>query len=123
MMTKLLRPFRPLSLVAAAMLGSCFLGGAAIAATDFDGYWAVEIVALNGNCPARMVPISVEDGRISFSAFGATAEGAIAADGSLTVSFAHAQDVVRAKGAVDGGSGAGKWRSARCEGSWTARRG
>ena len=85
--------------------------------------WAVQIVASNGNCPARTIPIAVEDGRISYSIFGATAEGAISSDGALKVSFAHRDDVVNARGALDGGGGAGSWRSSACEGSWTARRG
>lgn len=115
------RPSRPLTRFA-AFLGSVLLAGSAFAGTSFDGIWAVEIVASNGDCPARMLPIAVEDGRIRYSAFGATVEGAIEADGSLSVSFAHAEDVVRARGAVDGGSGKGSWRSSHCEGSWTARR-
>jgi hypothetical protein len=123
MMTKTIRLFRPLSLVAALSLGGGIVPQMAAAATSFDGMWAVEIVASNGNCPARTIPIAVEDGRIHYSAFGATAEGAISPDGALNVSFAHRNDVVRASGAVDGGSGAGNWRSAACEGSWTARRG
>jgi hypothetical protein len=123
MMTKLPRPFRPLSLVAAALCGSALFSGSAPARDTFDGVWAVEIVASAGDCPARVIPISVEDGRIRYSAFGASAEGAIAADGSLSVNFAHAQDVVRASGAVDAASGSGSWRSTECAGSWTARRG
>jgi hypothetical protein len=121
-MTMILRPLRPLLLAAAALCSGALLTTAGAAAANFDGYWAVEIVASNGDCPARVIPLSVEDGRISYSAFGATAEGAIAADGSLSVSFAHAEDVVRASGAVDAAAGKGSWRSSDCAGSWTARR-
>lgn len=122
-MMRLKRPLRPFSCVAAALCGALLLAGSATAGTSYDGIWAVEIVASNGDCPARVIPIAVEDGRIRYSAFGATADGAIAADGSLSVSFAHAADVVRARGAVAAGSGSGSWRSSECEGSWTARRG
>jgi hypothetical protein len=122
-MTNISGPSRPLLLAAAAAFFCGALTGAGAAQTTFDGVWAVEIVALNGDCPARVIPIAVEDGLIRYSAFGATAEGAVAADGSLKVSFAHAEDVVRASGAIEGASGQGSWRSSVCEGSWTARRG
>ena len=122
-MTRTFRPLRPLLLFAPVVLGGAFLAEAGGAATTFDGIWAVQIVASNGNCPARTIPIAVENGRISYSAFGATAEGAIATDGALQVSFAQADEVVNASGAVDNGGGAGSWNSSQCEGSWTARRG
>ena len=123
MMTTTLRPFRPLFLIAAVTLGGVLLPAHGSAETTLDGMWAVQIVASNGNCPARTIPIAVEDGRISYSIFGATAEGAISSDGALKVSFAHRDDVVNASGALAGGGGAGSWRSSACDGSWTARRG
>ena len=122
-MTKTFSLFRPLSLFASITLASALIPTTGIAGTTFDGMWAVQIVASNGGCPGRTIPVAVEDGRISYSAFGATAEGVVSADGGLKVSFAHRDDVVRASGALNDGGGAGSWRSSACEGNWTARRG
>ena len=121
-MKNTLRLFRPLSLVACLTLFAATIG-VANAETDFDGTWSVQIVSEDGTCPARTVAIQVQESRVHYAGFGATAEGAINDDGALRASFRHRNNIVKAKGALKGELGYGSWSSERCGGSWTARRG
>jgi hypothetical protein len=121
------RLFKPLSAFALTLaLGAATLPGQAGAATAFDGVWSVQIKAENGDCNASYtVPIQVSDGRISYSGpFNAKASGKIGANGALSVSFAHSDKVVNARGSLKGGSGYGSWKSPsqRCDGTWVARK-
>jgi hypothetical protein len=86
---------------------------------SFDGGWRVEAVADPGRCSDRyVVAIRVAGGRISGAFFGATAAGNVDANGKLNLHI----DVVRASGSLATTTGAGRWKSPTCNGSWTARR-
>lgn len=89
---------------------------------DFDGVWAVNIVADDANCPTHVIPVQVSDGAVSFSGFGATATGRISAGGAVKLSISFNEQVVRVNGRVRGREGSGNWRSAPagCEGHWSA---
>ena len=99
------------------------LSGSAAAQADFDGYWSVDVVAVDGACRARTIKLEVRDGEVSFAGFGATAEGAIGSNGRLRANIMRGDNVVRARGALRGELGRGDWSSSKCADHWTARRG
>ena len=127
-MTKMKRLLQPSSTIALALaLGLATLPAqTSFAATPFDGKWSVQLTAEAGNCPAGYaVPIRVSNGRVSYSGpFNARANGKIANNGALQVSFAHSRDVVNARGSVKGRMGSGSWKSPtkNCRGTWVARK-
>ena len=122
-MTKKSRLFGQFILAAASVL--CLIAPKASAGDPaFDGSWFVRIVADSGTCQPRTIPILVSSGKISFSVFGATASGAIGANGAVDFSIAHNEQVVKASGSAKGATAAGNWHSstASCDGTWTAQR-
>jgi len=92
-------------------------------AKDFDGIWSVSIVADDATCPAQTIPVQVADGAISFSGFGATATGAVSADGAIRLKISLSEHVVRINGKAHGRVASGRWRMAPagCEGHWSAQ--
>jgi hypothetical protein len=116
-MQRRLAVFGSLALVAATVQAP------AVAQTDFDGYWSVEVVTVDGKCIPRTIVLEVRDGEVSFAGFGATAEGAIGSNGRLRASIIRGENVIKAKGSLDGELGKGSWNSTKCAGHWTARRG
>lgn len=111
-----------ISMIAASSL-CAVSGSAAVEKAKFDGYWSVDVVAVDGACRARTIRLEVREGEVTFAGFGATAEGAIGSNGRLQASIKHGDNVVRARGALKGELGQGKWASSKCAGHWTARRG
>lgn len=105
-----------------AALSVCAVSGSAAAQTDYDGFWSVDVVALDGACGTGTIGLEVRDGAVAFVGFGATAEGAIGSNGLLRANIKHGDNVVRAKGALKGEIGRGSWTSSECAGQWTARR-
>jgi hypothetical protein len=93
-------------------------------AGQFDGSWSVSIVADGADCPTQTIPVQVADGIVSFSAFGATASGAVGKSGSVNLQISFNEQVIRARGKLGGGKAAGSWHSspAGCGGRWTAQR-
>jgi hypothetical protein len=91
------------------------------AGTPFDGVWSVQ--ASSSECSDLRVPIQVAGGVVSYAgSFGAQANGRVAPDGQLQVSFSYRRDVVTAQGALNGTRGYGSWFSPtlNCSGSWVA---
>jgi hypothetical protein len=122
-MTITARLLRPVSILALTFALGVGVGiGPSRADTAFDGAWWVKIVAENGDCRDRTVPIKVSDGRISFAALGAKAEGTVTSEGRLEASVSRKDEMVTASGLLDGETGHGRWVSPTdsCEGSWTA---
>jgi hypothetical protein len=106
-------------LLAALAVSAVPLSSVSEARSSFDGRWHVEAVADRGKCSDRYdVAIRVANGQISGAFFGATAGGKVDGRGRLNLHI----DVVRGTGALAATTGAGRWKSPTCNGSWTARR-
>jgi hypothetical protein len=92
-------------------------------AKDFDGIWSVSIVADDANCPAQTIPVQVSNGNVSFSGFGATATGAVSANGAIRLKISLSEHIVRISGQAHGRVAGGSWRMAPsgCEGQWSAQ--
>lgn len=107
----------------AALIGTTLVPAAE--AASFDGRWSVRLTAASGSCPARYaLPITVDEGQIRLSAFGANASGRVRGNGKLSLTVSREDDVLTARGALRGRTGSGSWRSATqgCAGTWTAAR-
>lgn len=109
---------------AAAGLNPALAGPASL----YDGRWAVEVVPENGQCSGRYVmPVEVVGDRIVYIGQGdIRADGGVATDGSVRVSFSSADDRVVARGQLSSESfGHGSWQSPTegCDGTWIARKG
>ena len=97
-------------------------------ASLYDGRWAVEVVPENGQCSGRYVmPVEVVGDQIVYIGKGdVRADGGVASDGSVRVSFLSADDQVVARGQLSSESfGHGSWQSPTegCDGTWIARKG
>lgn len=89
--------------------------------SEFDGIWWVEIVAENGDCAARAVPIEVSSGRLRLSDL-ADAAGTVRDNGALKAAFTDGVAVLTASGALGDTAGSGRWKTSDCSGHWSARR-
>ncbi len=102
-------------------------GAASLAASDsglarssYDGSWHVLVTADPGRCSDHFaVALRVANGRVTYvGPFGQQPAGKVGDNGSISLAISD----VRASGALLDKTGTGRWRSAACNGSWTARR-
>lgn len=111
--------------LAVAVLG--FTGDPAEAASDFDGRWRVTLQTTGGDCvPRRAVSVRVTDGHVTYAGQeDVTATGTLPASGRVSLRFSYADDVLDARGSVQGRSGTGSWQSPTlgCKGRWSAVKG
>ena len=115
-------------LFALSAVAAGFHSAAAAPASLYDGRWAVEVVPENGQCSGRYVmPVEVVGDQIVYIGKGnVRADGGVASDGSVRVSFSSAHDQVVARGKLNSESfGHGSWQSPTegCDGTWIARKG
>src|SRR5882757_2228186 len=80
-------------------------------ARPFDGAWSVSIIADGANCPTQTISVQVADGLVSISALGATARGAVAKSGAVTLQISFNKQVISASGKVRGSKASGSWHS------------
>jgi hypothetical protein len=94
------------------------------AASPFDGRWTIVAVSHGDNCnDSYRLPIDVQDGAISYAGRHAVdARGRINSSGRLSMTLAHAGDVVRARGRLRARTGDGEWDSPGCAGVWKGRK-
>lgn len=115
---------KQLALAALAALALLPLAGPASAATPFDGNWSILAVTESGTCDrAYRFPVRVTNGKISYAGTASTtATGSVDRGGRVRVNFARGEQVLVARGAARGDTGAGNWASKSCKGNWTAER-
>ncbi|MCJ2134271.1 hypothetical protein MKK69_09415 [Methylobacterium sp. J-026] len=99
----------------------------ALAASRFDGAWAVVATAENGTCsgPYRY-PIVIRDGAVDDGGGnGVDASGRAGADGRISGTIRKGLASVAVTGRLRGSGGSGRWTLTglgSCSGRWTARR-
>lgn len=111
----------------ASLLMSVPVASAGLAASPFDGRWAVEVRPEHGGCSGFYVmPVDVVDSEIRYAGRGDVAvEGRIDLKGGVTARFFNGSGLVNASGTIRGGRfGNGSWISPSedCGGTWIARK-
>ena len=107
------------TVVAAVFCGASLISPAN-AGNSFDGAWSVRVVSNPGCTDAYSVSIRVEDGSIKYESLllRAIGSGKVNPKGRLTAQIGQAM----VNGKLATRTGAGKWHSPRCTGTWTASR-
>jgi hypothetical protein len=103
-----------------AVLGATSVASTGLAATAFDGAWSVRIISDPGCDNEYAVSIRIEDGSIRYESLilQAIGSGSVSSRGRLIAQIGEA----KVNGKLARLTGAGKWRSPKCTGTWTASR-
>jgi hypothetical protein len=108
-----------IALLVASVCGAPF-ASSVHAGNSFDGAWSVSIVSDPGCDNAYAVSIQIENGSIKYQdmILSMIGSGRVSTQGRLTAQIGEA--IVNGKLARL--TGAGKWHSPKCTGTWTASR-
>ena len=117
---KLTRTLTVLFALGATALASLAGSTSGFAGSSYDGRWHVLVTADPGRCSDHFaVALRVANGHVSYvGPFGQQAAGRVTNQGAISVAISD----VQASGALLGRTGTGRWRSATCNGSWSARK-
>jgi len=126
------RPMQRIAFLAFALGTAAVLGASswAVARTNFDGNWSVEVLTDRGTCDrGYRYEIQVEDGALLIRGEGSGSidiTGRVDAGGAVKVSIQRGQQVANGTGRLSRDSGSGTWNghttSSECSGVWTAER-
>ncbi|HLH10836.1 MAG TPA: hypothetical protein VKV77_03030 [Methylovirgula sp.] len=98
----------------------------AVALSHYDGVYSIEITTTAGACDKNYRgSVTVSNGRIAaLSDPGATAEGGVEDNGTVSLLFREGGQIVNVGGKLGPRSGRGPWSSptAQCGGWWHAER-
>ena len=117
---KLTRSLPVLFALGASAVASLAGSASGLAGSSYDGSWHVLVTADPGRCSDHFaVALRVSNGHVSYlGPLGQQAAGRVTSKGAISVAISD----VQACGALLAGTGTGRWRSATCNGSWSARK-